>query len=1528
MTPSGSLNRPTALSSKGSRALIVGSGRHVPGSLLPDVPAVEETVRELGLTLVERCGLRPEHLDSVTNPENPIVLGTSLTAVAREATDTLLVYYVGHGLVSLGNELYLATRATDDPVTGLAYKALPYQAVRDTLSECRARSVVVVLDCCFAGRARGTFGTAATRAFELASLGGTYVLTSASADEQALAPVGAQYTAFTGELLSFLREGAPAGLPDLTVEDAYRHLRRTLPSQGLPEPHRHLSDRAGELVLANNPAAGPARVPDSAPGPEQEGPEPPCPYRGLRSFTTDDTAYYFGREKLVGEVLRKMSEWSDKGGPVAVVGPSGAGKSSLLHAGLVPAIRSGELRVTGSETWPHLSLTPGERPLSTLARRLAQDVEMPEDALAARLREHPGQLSTLVRQALARQDGDDGRLLILVDQFEELFTQCADEVERRAFVEALCSVGRPDGSRPATAMVVVAVRADFYSRCLAYPELAPTFREYQVPVVPMTPDELRDAIERPAAVAGYRLEEGLSGLVLRDLRIGGDRREPTESGLLPLLSYALEQTWVHRDGRDLLIRQYEASGGVWNAVTREADLVYEGLDPRGRQAARLLLLRMVHVGGDFEDTRRRVDLAELAAVRPASEAAHITAALDALADARLITVDGHTAQIAHESLLRSWPRLRGWIDEDRRGLLIHRQLTDAAREWDRTHDRTVLYGGPRLAEARKWFADASHRAALAVTEQRFLARSVRRHRLRRVEVAAGVGVLIAALLSGLIAVWQSRVAADRADVIASRQLALLADSLRDGDPATALGLSLAAYGVSPTSEASASVLHSYVTTAPVALTGLTDRVFNVAYSGDGRLLAASAKDRTVRLWDISDPHRPVARAVIHTDGLAAIAYRPGGNTLAVQTERSLTLWDLTDPAKPVSTAHQTSPAILPPHIAFSPDGSLLAATGAHGVVHLWDTTSAERPTQLPQVTAGTADVHAVAFAPKGKTLAVGTAATGAGRGTSRVTLWDLDTHGRAGKAPAATLRANSVESLAFNPQGTLLAAGGVLGAMAVWDTTRIDRPTARNVEPFSVDGQGAILSISFKPDGRTFLAADATGTVEQWENTGDAGPPDTRRIDVFTSYPTTLPVYAVAYSPDGSTFASGGDKGPVALWTSASPPALPGDVAAAGSGTPGTAFSADGRLLAVSAPTSPPGRTQIWDVADPHHPTVTYTFPQEWAHADFIGDGRTLITQNKDRNKVALWDMHAPRQPRRKSQFAAVGNATVSNDGRTLAVSTADRPAVATFDITDPGSPQHGRKIPVHDTGQFSQVFTHLLNDNTLLVWDDTGADLWNIGDITTPQRLHHFRQPTNISGLAYNNKTHLLAMWDYTGPLFMWNLTDPRHPKEISSGGISAKVESAGFINEDTLAVSTANDSSITLWNIGDSAAHPKKIGVVTGDGKLSAFSLSPDLHTLDEQPAYGQAHLWDVRNPAHPSDQGTLPDPYAQAGEFSPDGRTLAMTTDRLPGGGEGIRLTDYKAKDAYLYLCSLGPHPISRTRWEQAVGRIHPYRKPCGA
>ncbi|MEU2308465.1 caspase, EACC1-associated type [Streptomyces misionensis] len=1532
---------PTALASPGSRALVVGSGRHVPGSALPDVPAVDRTVEDLSRLLVERCGLAPENLwggGPLLHPRDPIVLGDALTEVAQQATDVLLIHYVGHGLVSPGNELYLATQATDDLVGGLAFKALPYQALREALSGCRARSVIVVLDCCFAGRAHGALGTAAAHAFELASLGGTYVLASSSADEQSLAPEGDRYTAFTGALIELLRDGDPAGLPQLTTEDVYRRLCRVLPRRGLPAPHRHLSDRAGDLVLAPNPAAtapstaAETGAPDEA---EQDGqPPPPCPYRGLHPFTAEDSPYFFGRERLVAELLRTMSQASDTGGPIAVVGPSGVGKSSLLHAGLLPAVQHGRLRIPGSQTWPRLSLTPGAEPLASLARRLAPIAGTTPDECAARLREDPDRLRELVRRALrvasGGRDAPGGRLLLLVDQFEELFTLCPDEDERGAFIKALGAACRSsDASQPPPAMVVIGVRADFYGRCLTYPELAAALRERQLPVVPMTPDELRDAIEKPAEATGLRLEAGLSDTVLRDI---GSRQDPGDAtafgtGSLPLLSYALQRTWAVCGGRTLTLAGYAATGGVWNAVTKQADTVYESLSPDARRAARTLLLRMVHVGKGTEDTRRRISLAELLASRPPEEAAALVSARDALAEARLITLDGDRAEIAHEALLRVWPRLRRWIDEDHTGLLVHQQLADAADDWQAAgRDRTLLYGGTRLATARQWFAAPQHEAALTPHERRFLTASLAAQRRRRWGLAGIALAVVAALLGGLVAVTQYRTAAHRQNLITSRQLAQLADQLRDGDPGTARQLALAAYGLAPTKEARSSLLASYVTRYPVMLKGHTDRVLDTVFRRDGRLLATSSKDRTIRLWDVADPNRPAPRGVLHTDGTAAIAFSPDGSLLAARTWRSFSVWNVRSPGHPVVRAVRGSPADTDavPRVAFSADGRTVAASGATGTVQMWDVRDPAHPGET-SLAVGKNEVTAVAFSPDGKVLATANGATSRRRNSAAVRLWNVTAPH---KPELLAMRdADSALSLAFSRRGDLLAAGGALGSIAVWDVHDPGHPATRDVETFSGNDNSVVMSLSFTADGSGFAAANSTGTVDYWEITGSGSG---SRIDLFNSLPGKVPVYAVASSPDGAVIASGGDKGMVSLWSKAVAQPLPGTISSPGSGVPGKAFSEDGRLIAVSADydSAVAGKTAaIWQISDPHRPALAAGLPRPWTRAVFLPHGRLLISQSQDSSSLALWDLTDPRHPVHLSTFRAEGGATVTGDGRTLVAGNATDSQATVWDITNPRRPSRSATIPLHATGKDSEVELQFLDPTTLLIYDDGGTRLWDLHDVRRPSRggdpLRDFHE--GIAGEAFDPRTRMLALWSFEGPLRLVSISDIRRPGKPAQ--IDGQTNSAGFLDDTTLAIATKNDKSVSLWDVG-SRARPQKTSVLPAQARVSELVVSPDgRFVAAHADMVDEIQLWDVGDKHDPNDLGTLAGVSAMDVQFSPDARTLALTETILPGNRPGVLLMSDRADDVYDRMCSANHQVITERQWLSTVGRIAPYRRPCG-
>ena len=387
-----------------------------------------------------------------------------------------------------------------------------------------------------------------------------------------------------------------------------------------------------------------------------------CPYKGLARFEPDDAEFFFGRERLVAELVTHLVG----AGLVGVVGPSGSGKSSLVRAGLLPALREGVL--PGSDRWRQLILRPGDHPMAELAgvagrrdaARDGNDSAMTGNDGKARQAMTPRQRAGgWVRQALAGAE----RLLLVVDQFEEVFTTCPDEGERAAFLAALTEAAWADSH----VTVVVAIRADYYGHCAAVPDLADLLAANHVLVGPMRPDELRRAIELPAHRAGLRLEPGLSAAMVDEVA--------DQPGGLPLLSCALLESWQHRHGRTMTLAAYHQAGGVRGAVARLAEHAWSGLDTDQQQTARRILLRLAGPGEGEAVVRRRVPQDELTA--SGDERGRVV--LDVLADQRLLTMGGDTVEVAHEALLREWPRLRGWLEEDVQGRALHRHLIGAAR---------------------------------------------------------------------------------------------------------------------------------------------------------------------------------------------------------------------------------------------------------------------------------------------------------------------------------------------------------------------------------------------------------------------------------------------------------------------------------------------------------------------------------------------------------------------------------------------------------------------------------------------------------------------------------------------------------------------------------------------------------------------------------------------------------------------------------------------------------------------------------
>ena len=275
-----------------------------------------------------------------------------------------------------------------------------------------------------------------------------------------------------------------------------------------------------------------------------------------------------------------------------------------------------------------------------------------------------------------------------------MFTLCRDEDERRAFLDTLV-----DATERGT-LVVIALRADFYGHCAAYPRLAASLEDHQALVGPMSEEELRQTIERPAEHAGLVLEPGLVEGILRDV-VG-------EPGALPLLSHSLLETWRRRSGRILTLIGYLQAGGVQGAIAKTAETVYgDALSPGQQALARNIFLRLTELGDGTEDTRRRVTIAEL--TPRAEQRQDVEDVLRTLADARLVTIGAGAVEVAHEALIRHWPTLRAWLDEDREGRLVHRRLTDAAQEWDATgRDR-----GPPSVERASQLQATGHKGTTA-----------------------------------------------------------------------------------------------------------------------------------------------------------------------------------------------------------------------------------------------------------------------------------------------------------------------------------------------------------------------------------------------------------------------------------------------------------------------------------------------------------------------------------------------------------------------------------------------------------------------------------------------------------------------------------------------------------------------------------------------------------------------------------------------------------------------------------------------
>jgi WD40 repeat protein len=1125
-----------------------------------------------------------------------------------------------------------------------------------------------------------------------------------------------KFTTF-GDLLRYLRRHAGLTQLELSIAVGYSdaQISRLEQNQRPPDLPTVAARFPKALGLEDEPEAV-ARLLDLAANVHRE--DAPsfgvCPYKGLNYFDENDGDIFIGREALTDRLLERVTplpagKAGSRGRFLAVVGASGSGKSSLVRAGLVPALHWNKQ----SAAWRVQILTPTARPLESLAQSLAGEggSVTATAALIDDLAREPRSLHLYATRELKSARGS--RLVLVVDQFEELFALCRSEEERAAFVDNLLTAAfAADGP----VIVVITLRADFYAHCAAYPDLREALAGQQEYIGAMSEGELRRAIVEPAERGRWELEPGLVEQLLHDVG--------SEPGGLPLLSHALLETWQRRRGRTMTLGGYASSGGVRAAIAETAEAVFTDQFSHEQQAiARRVFLRLTELGEETStgDTRRRATFEEL--VLKPEETDATRAVLTALADARLITISEDAAEVAHEALIREWPTLRGWLEDNREGLRLHRQLTEAAQEWaTMDRDPDVLYRGTRLAQALEW--REAHEADLNAGEKEFLAASLeasqreaeereaqrqreleaaqklaeteRRSasRLRRRAYLLAGAFALAILLAGVAAFFGN--SANRS-AAAAQESALTAQENEDAANESAISAQNA--------QATAQSNESAALDAQAIAQAERDRADAQRLAAEGSnllqnssrdanliaLLAIRSLDETytpagdVLLNHVTDLPLPPQEFRGHTGVMWGVDISPDGKYLATGGEdNTARLWDSASGESLRTFVGHTDEV---GQVKFSPDGKYLATTSVDGTDRLWDVATGET---VREFTGCPRAGGSVEFSPDGKYLLSPCWDT-------PTLIWDVAT----GQTVHALARADGpdfVPRATYSADGKYVATEGVGGDENATPTARVyDAATGNEVAALALPAPAASLALS--PDGQYLAIGDESGRIWLWDiSSGEM----VREYVGHSQF-----IQAIRFSADGRYLLSGSNDTTARLWDVAS-----GETIRTFGGHGGevrdVAISRDGSLVATAGDDR---IARVWSLrASPIG--VQFAGPLGIARqASFSPDGKRIVTANADGN-ARIWDTTTGQLLLTLAGHTdEVRGAVFSPDGEWVLTGSAD----GTARLWDAASGEELRSFEGHtdwvNRAIFSpdarQVVTSS-NDGSARAWDtDTGQPIW-----------------------------------------------------------------------------------------------------------------------------------------------------------------------------------------------------------------------------
>jgi WD40 repeat protein/DNA-binding SARP family transcriptional activator len=1177
------------------------------------------------------------------------------------------------------------------------------------------------------------------------------------------------------------------------------------------------------------------------------------PYKGLRPFGEADALDFFGREALVERLVGRFAESVDGNRFLGVVGPSGSGKSSAVRAGLVPALRAGAL--PGSDTWFIVEMTPGAHPFEELEAALLRIATDPPATLAT---DPP---ATLVDQLQGQRGladaiervlpADGSKLFLVIDQLEELFTHVDEEETRARFLACVATTATDSRSK---VRVVATLRADYFDRPLAYPGFGPLLGLRTETVTPLTAAELELAIERPAQRIDVAVEPELLAEIVAD--------STGRLGTLPLLQYALTELFERREDGALTLAGYREVGGVGGALAGRAEHLYEATGgDEGKEATRQLFLRVVNIDEGMEDLRRRVRRSELDSLEGDREA--ITEAIDAFTRHRLLTSDRDpvtrepTVEVAHEALLRAWPRLRGWIDASREDLRSHRRLATEAGQWeDAGRDPSFLLRGSRLerfeglaagsgiafTSAEREYVDASlrEREAERATEEarRRRERFLERRSVRRLRALIAVLTAAALVATALTIVARSqRTRAERESLIATaRELAASAVANLDVDVEQSMLLALEAvettYRVDGTVLPEAEeILHRALQAHRLLFTVLGSRG---QFSEDGsRLLVAGPHPGEADVYEtgtgkrISTATGAGSESRVGPGGRINLIFSPDGRFFATWgVTREIRLFDtatgeeLRDLSVPAGPLHDPE---------FSPDGRLLATGGPDAdpepgccqQTWLFDLRTGE----LLNVNN---EIGPIAFSPDGKRQLVadswydpslGTWVAGYVHDVQESGMNGLDARvppyhppGQEADVPiywgpigTTLLRGQTllghkgdVSSAAWSPDGTRIIASSPRQT-SVWvvptpaDYTLNDPSNLVSPKVTLSPPTGLFTAVAFGPRSRIATGL-SDGTTIVWKLSAGGGEPILRLAGHDAA------VVGVDFSPDGSRLTTSSDDGTVKVW----------DITPGGAhewltlpGEGGLAFSPDGSLLAIG---SEGGDVHVYDAASGIETLVLKGHAGRVNAIAFDPSGSTLATAGFVDGTARIWD-------------------------------TASGQELTTVDLArSPG--QDFEPCSLRPTS-LEQVFDVDFSSRNLMAtggWGGPSSTL--IWDPITGQRVRILaenpKQERWGRSVAFSPDGELIAGdgWD---DVFVWSVEDGTTIARIRE----QQVPALAFSPDGRRLATGSLDGSLKVWEVRTG----RQLDTLTGSlGQVLDLAFSPDGARLATSSSDGTVRLWDV--------------------------------------------------------------------------------------